>query len=350
MEEANKNLQNLLKECREKNLQSDIFNFSYTQKLNEQKAKEKELNFENLYRKPSSSNTEVKLTDQNKRSFEIRSNIEIDPSPNHKTDLFQKKSQLNENNLDENSQINNENTVKNYLYNHANEIYDSQEEENDEMKYTEENKQDQEEVEEGDYQDEENSQNDENYMSEEDKNINENNDELDSQEGRVGLENDDNLMKVEYFYSNFRENNRFNKYESAIKPQNINNQLKEKGNENIMPNTFFSNQEKIKNNFQTNLPLKMTEKNIQPIVKEKVHKNGFQTENNTQNFNNVNNNLKYSGRSYSEESQRETENKPERLNKYDLSLSDDSISESSEKIKSKQKNNNANKNLNRSSE
>jgi hypothetical protein len=97
------------------------------------------------------------------------------------------------------------------------------------------------------------------------------------------------------------------------------------------------------------MPLKITDKNIQP-VKDKVQKNSFQNENSTQNFNNVNNNLKYSGRSYSEESQIDDVKKPERLNKYDLSLSEDSFSESSDKIKSKLKSDNINKNLNRSSE
>ncbi len=307
------------------------------------------MNFENLYRKPSLSNNEVKSVESNKKSLDHKHIKEINLSPDTENDYYKKNSQLSEENFVDNKENNIQNKGKNYLYNHANEIYDSHEDEDqDEMKYTEENKQDPEDK--ADYLEEEISQNDENYLSEEDKNTLGNNEDIDSQGGgQVELENDENYRKEEYIDSKFSEVNRYNKYESAIKPQNTNNQSKDKANENIMPNTFFSNQEKIKNNLQTNMPLKITDKNIQP-VKDKVQKNSFQNENSTQNFNNVNNNLKYSGRSYSEESQIDDVKKPERLNKYDLSLSEDSFSESSDKIKSKLKSDNINKNLNRSSE
>ncbi len=306
------------------------------------------MNFENLYRKPSLSNNEVKSVESNKRSLDLKQIKEINLSPDSKNEFYQKHSQLSEENFDDDKENINENKGKNYLYNHANEIYDSHEDDDqDEMKYTEENKQDPNDK--ADYLEEEISQNDENYMSEVDKHTQENNEDLDSQGGgQVELENDENYRKEEYINSKFSDVNLYNKYESAIKPQNTNSQSKDKGNENIMPNTFFSNQEKIKNNLQTNMPLKITDKNVQP-VKEKVQRNGF-NENSSQNFNNINNNLKYSGRSYSEESHNDDVKKPERLNKYDLSLSEDSISESSDKIKSKLKSDNINKNLNRSSE
>jgi len=269
-----------------------------------------------LYRKPSLSNNEVKSVESNKRSLDLKQIKEINLSPDSKNEFYQKHSQLSEENFDDDKENINENKGKNYLYNHANEIYDSHEDDDqDEMKYTEENKQDPNDK--ADYLEEEISQNDENYMSEVDKHTQENNEDLDSQGGgQVELENDENYRKEEYINSKFSDVNLYNKYESAIKPQNTNSQSKDKGNENIMPNTFFSNQEKIK----------------------------------TQNFNNINNNLKYSGRSYSEESHNDDVKKPERLNKYDLSLSEDSISESSDKIKSKLKSDNINKNLNRSSE
>ena len=119
-----------------------------------------------------------------------------------------------------------------------------------------------------------------------------------------------------------------------------------------MPNKFSLNQEKIKNNLQTNLPLKIIQKtnpsNIEKFNQIKIfHGNEERKKSDINNKNsNTNINLKYSGRSYSEDSENNA-SKNEKLNKYDLTLSE-SISENSDKIKSIH---NANKkNFNRSSE
>ena len=118
-----------------------------------------------------------------------------------------------------------------------------------------------------------------------------------------------------------------------------------------MPNAFSLNQEKIKNNLQTNLPLKITQKSNNPNKEKLVQNNLFekkeeaklQNNNNNKDNQRINSKIKYSGRSYSEESENDAPSN-DRLNKYDLSLSG-SISENSDKIKSKNK-----KNFERSSE
>jgi len=124
------------------------------------------------------------------------------------------------------------------------------------------------------------------------------------------------------------EDNKNHYYSNSKCPSNL---------EKDMPNTFSSNQEKIKNNLQTNLPLKVINKpptgsTVKPQIQTIStinHKLYQENEKNTK--------LKYSGRSFSDDSQEEESKK--------IELENFTESEPSERIKPM----NNNRNYNRSS-
>ena len=146
-------------------------NYSYTQKLNEQKSKEKELNFENLYKKSNLTNTNESLNkdvikkeglNELKIDREIISNKDIrSVTPLNSNQII--KEVQNENHQKKFSDNNN----KNFNCEDAKEMYDSNDqEENFDQNNTNENngKNENEEIE---NQSKENSN--ENYISEDDK-------------------------------------------------------------------------------------------------------------------------------------------------------------------------------------